>query len=648
LWDVHAVSTYLPYIVIGIITGSAYGIAALGLVLTYKTSGVFNFGHGAVAATAATIFYQLHTRNGMSWPLAALISVVGFGVVAGLVLERFAAALAGVSTAYRIVATTGLILMVPAGFTLLYGQAYPTLPPFLPDGRAFNISDVQIHYDGIITIAVGLLSVVALYLFFRRSRLGVAMRAVVDRPELVDLTGESPARIRRISWIIGATFAAISGLLLVDTLQQLNVNVLSLLVVAAFGAAAIGAFQNLPLAYAGGVLLGVVQEVTGEAISGHSLLQGLDITVPFLFLFIALLVVPRARLVELGVNARRRARSATPILSRNQKRLVVVVVAILAVLVPNMVGGNLPAWSEAAAELPLFLSLGLLVRTSGQISLCHLGFAAIGATTFAHAEGHNIPWGIAVVLGGLLAVPAGAIVSIPAIRLSGLYLALATLGFGIFLGEFLYTKSIMFGSSVTLASARPHVFGLQGEKGYYYTLLAFGAMSIAVVLFVERSRMGRLLRSIADSPTALSTLGTNINVTRVMIFCLSAFMAGISGALIAGLFSSVGQGPFAYLESLVVLAVLMISGTRTVPAAIVGTVLLNIPPAYVAGDTFLNWLQIFFGGAAIAVACLSGGRILAFVNQLLSRSQDRWSVAARSNPPSRPALSFDSLDAGHV
>ncbi len=126
---------------------------------------------------------------------------------------------------------------------------------------------------------------------------------------------------------------------------------------------------------------------------------------------------------------------------------------------------------------------------------------------------------------------------------------------------------------------------------------------------VERARLGRLLRGMADSPTALSGLGTNTNVTRVFVFCVSAFLAGVSGALTAGLFGAINSGSFPYFQSLVVLAVLMICGTRTVPAAVLGTLLLTLPPAYLdGGDDVVSGFQLGFGLAAIAVAVLTTGR----------------------------------------
>jgi branched-subunit amino acid ABC-type transport system permease component len=631
--------SYLPYLIIGITTGSVYGIAALGLVLTYKTSGLLNFGHGAIAAAAAVVFYTLHVRQGLAWPLAALVAIVPFGIVAGLLMERLAAVLASAPVANRIVATVGLVVAVPALVGLIYGDQGRVFPPFLPRGVAFNIAGVRVGWDSVSISVLGVATAAGLFIFFRRSRLGVSMRAVVDRPVLVDLTGQSPTRIRRIAWVIGCTFAAVSGVLLANTLSQLAVLLLALLVVQAFGAATVGAFTSLPLAYIGGVVLGVVQALIGKLAATHTILQGVDLNVPFLFLFVGLLVIPKHRLVELGERIRPRVRSiGGGSISRRLPLYTALSVAV--VLVPFVVGTHLPVWNSALAQLLLFLSLGLLVRTSGQISLCQVGLAAIGATTFAHMLGSGVPWALAVLIGGLVAVPVGAVIAIPAIRLSGLYLALATLGFGILLAQYFYTKSYMFGTSTALKTARPHMFNLQSDRGYYFLLLACGLLGMGFVTMIERARLGRLLRGMSDSPTALSTLGTNTNVTRVLVFCASAFLAGVSGALVAGLFPSISSAPFPYLQSLIVLAVLMISGRRTIPSAIIATFLLTIPAGYIHGSRVGDIEQMVFGLAAVVAGLVSQGRLTEFFGRYAARHEGRvrGPAGARSTPSLQPTV----------
>jgi ABC-type branched-subunit amino acid transport system permease subunit len=143
------------------------------------------------------------------------------------------------------------------------------------------------------------------------------------------------------------------------------------------------------------------------------------------------------------------------------------------------------------------------------------------------------------------------------------------------------------------------------------------------VLIVERSRLGRMLRALADSPIALATLGLSVNLSRMLVFSISCFMAGISGALLGSLFGSVTTFTFNYVQSLTVLAVLAIAGRRTVTAAIVAPVLLCVVPNYIDSAHGALWLQVGFGLAAIAAAANSQGAWNAFLAGSAARAADR-------------------------
>jgi len=618
---VRLMGAYIPFIVTGLIVGSIYGLSAMGLVLTYKTSGLFNVGHGAVCAAAAFVFYELRQEHGVPWPIAAFITVAIFGAATGLVLERLAGALSGVTTTYKIVATVGLLVAVRSLVILIWGSEQLTFDPFLPRGQAFKVSNVSVSWDNVIDMGLGIAAAVGLALLFRRSRLGVAMRGVVDNPALLDMAGTAPAKVRRTAWIIGSMFAAISGVLFASVTGQLDVNVLSLLVVQAFGAAAIGRFQSIPMAFVGGLFVGLVQKLISKEFAGEGVLRGIDLNVPFIILFIAMLVTPKGRLQEIGRKVKDRARTDGPFSARTRT---VGYAALLggALMVPHLVGTRLSLYSTGLTAVVLFLSLGLLVRTSGQISLCHVGFAAIGAAGFGHMLANGVPWGPALLLGGVFAVPVGAFIAIPAIRLSGLFLGLATLGFGILLAQYAYGQSWMFGFG-RLDTRRPEFAGLDDDTRYYYFLLTIALAAVAVVALVERSRLGRLLRGLADSPTALTSLGTNLNMIRVMVFCLSAFLAGISGAMYASLFGSVNQDSFNYLQSLVVLAVLAISGRGTVTSAVVGSLLLYVVPGYIDNPDQFSLLQVGFGLAAILAAVLSQGQLAGLIGRIAAAGRQR-------------------------
>jgi ABC-type branched-subunit amino acid transport system permease subunit len=638
------VKAYLPFLVFGITAGSIYGLASMGLVLTYKTSGVFNFGHGAIGAASAYVFYSVRDVHHLPWPVAALIAVGVFGVATGLIMERLAVGLASVPTSFKIVATVGLLLLIRSALVLGYGSESLTFTPFLPQRVAFSLSSVRVTYENLVVLGLGVGAAIALFALFRVTRLGTAMRAVVDDPSLLDMTGASPTRVRRAAWLIGCCFASASGVLFASAQGQLDATLLSLLVVQAFGAAAIGAFSSLPLAYVGGLAVGLLQALVSKLIAGHPGVQGLDINTPFLVLLVVLLVMPRRKLVEVGQTIRPRALAASalpPIIRRSGGA----VLLAGAVLVPLIVGARLPVWTNALSQVILFLSLGLLVRTSGQISLCHVGLAAVGAACLGHSLHAGLPWGIAVVVAGLVCVPVGALIAIPAIRLSGLYLGLATLGFGILLSNFLYTKGIMFGLGGNLKTSRPTVFGLSSPRGYYYIVLAIVLVAVVVVVVVERSRLGRLLRALADSPVGLTTSGLSTNTTRVIVFCISAFLAGVGGAVFASQFGSTNGDPFPYLQSLILLAVLAISGRATVVGAVIGTLLLYVIPGYIDNANVATGLQIAFGAAAILAALASqgalGARLAAAAESSRSRvlgpAGDRWQRAHAVTPASTTA-----------
>jgi ABC-type branched-subunit amino acid transport system permease subunit len=601
------VKEYLPYVIFGIVTGAIYGICAMGLVLTYKTSGVFNFGHGAVCALSAYAFFDLRQQQGMPWPVAGFLVVFVLGPIVGLLMERLAAGLAPVSTAYKIVGTVGLLVFIQALIVLRYSGQGRRFDYFLPQRKAFSISGVSVTVDSCITVGIGAAAAVGLFLFFRYTRLGTAIRGVVDDPQLLDMTGESPTKVRRTAWILGSIFASVSGILFASTQQQVDVNVLSILIVQAFGAATIALFRNLPMCFVGGVIVALAQKLVSKDLSsGHEQLAGLDLTIPFLVLFVGLLVIPRKQLVEVGRQVKPRAAKASRFALRD-RRIATGAFLLLALSVPAFSGTHQIAWNVALTQVALFMSLHLLVRVSGQISLGQIGFAAIGASTFAHSLHTGMPWLLALVIAGLVCIPVSLVIAVPAIRLSGLYLGLATLGFGIVLNQFFYAKTYMFGFG-SVETDRPNFWSMDTNEGhFYYLLLAIAVASVGIVLWIERSRLGRLLRGMADAPVALSTLGLAVNISRTLVFCIAGFLAGISGALYASMFGSVSAESYFFVQSLIVLAVLAISGRRTVVAAVVAPILLYVVPNYITNPDFFECLQMFFGLAAIAAAIGSQG-----------------------------------------
>jgi ABC-type branched-subunit amino acid transport system ATPase component/ABC-type branched-subunit amino acid transport system permease subunit len=417
---------------------------------------------------------------------------------------------------------------------------------------------------------------------------------------------------------VGSVFAALSGVLVAPLLGLAPVA-LTLLVVQAFGAAAIGAFRNVPVVFLGGIVLGVASEVSQKVSISVGWLGGLPTALPFLVLFAVLLIVPRAKLTRPGryeERARLQYRSPWPV-----QLTVGVIFAVLLFLVPQLDGLRLSFYMTGVATGILLLSLGLLVRTSGQVSLCQPAFAAIGATSFSHfAVDFGMPWFLACLLAMVVVVPIGAIVAVPAIRLSGLYLALATMGFALLLSSLCYSANFMFG---TLASGRamPRPSFLQSDTDFYYLMVVVLLVVGAGILLLQRSRLGRALRGMADSPDALTALGQNLNLTKVIVFCISAALAALSGVLYGCAINySVSTDPFfSPINAITVLAILALAPVREPWYALFG-ILAAVIPGYLTGANTPNWLMAIFGVFAIQVGMAGGTQPMpAFLRQFLDR-----------------------------
>jgi ABC-type branched-subunit amino acid transport system ATPase component/branched-subunit amino acid ABC-type transport system permease component len=625
----------LPFIISGIATGAIYGLAGTGLVLTYKTSGLFNFGQGAIATMAAFGFYWMHEELGMNWILALVLNVVVLGIVTGLLMEVVASRLTGQRVTLQVVGTVGLILAVQGGVGLLFGHNTLRMEQFLPGGtEKLRVGGVVIGVDQVIVAVVALLAVLSLYILFRRTRVGVAMRAVVDDPELLAMQGTDPRRVRRFAWIIGSTFTALSGVLIAP-LIGLDGLLLTFLVVQAFGAAALGGFSSIPLTFVGGIAIGVASDVSKKFVLDVPWMSGVPAGLPFLILFVVLLVTPRRKLIPV---AKVEARPPVQYRSPTRVRIVMAVVLVLILAsVPQLVGSSLTYYTTGLATGLLILSLGLLVRLSGQVSLCHAAFAAIGAVAFSqlHVD-HGIPWMLSLLLAGLIVVPVGVVIAIPAIRLSGLFLALATLGFGILLQRMFYGQSFMF-TEHEQGRIMPKPGFADSPSSYYYVVLAALVAAAIVVVLIQRSRLGRMLQGMSDSPKAVTAMGLSVNTTKVIVFAISAFLAGIAGALLGverG-FAVNGDVFFDSLNSLILLAMLALAPVSEPWFALMGVT--AVIPAYVSVEGATDYMNIMFGVFAILLAMQGGpapmpAKLRAFLDRFATVKKTKESDAGSPLP----------------
>ncbi|HZQ79904.1 MAG TPA: ABC transporter permease [Acidimicrobiia bacterium] len=630
---------YMPFLVVGLTTGALYGLAALGLALTYRTSGVFNLAHGAIAAAGAYLYYQLYVMSGWPWPLAMAVALVVCGPVMGIVVEGVMRHLVRKQLATIVVGTVGLLLLILGALFVKFGPVNRAFPDFLSDvvPGGFTFGSVFVRWAQVVTFAVSLVGALGLYAVLRFTRTGVAMRAVVDNAELLGLAAINPVRMRRVSWSLGCTFATLSGILLAPKVG-LDATLLILLVVYSFGAVAIGRFSSLPLTFVGGLVIGLLESLSTKVFTVPPL-NGIPPAIPFLVLIAVLLVTPARHLPSHIGRSSAIIRERRMSLSRRARVAGAVTTLAALLAVPTFAEQRLLLYSTALTYTIMFLSLGLLVRLSGQLSLCHAAFFALGATTFFHlAHDAHLPWLLAVVGAGLVTVPLGLILALPATRVSGIYLALVTFGFGVLMQNVVFGSWIMWGHHDLARGARPKLGWLDGrnDQTMYFITLAMAVAAVLLVTVITRSRLGRLLRAMADSPLSLTTNGLGVNITKVLVFCVSAFLAGIAGSLYVVNVQAVSRGAgFSPFDSLTWLGLLvMVAGAGLVPSALLAGLLLVVVPGYLTGLT-VEWQTLIFGAGALAAVLLSETDLSGWLGsrERVSKSRSPLRTRAWAGPP---------------
>lgn len=594
-------SEFLTFLVAGIVSGAIYAVTATGLVVTYTVTGVFNFAHGAMGMVLAFLFWQLWQGWGWPAPLALVVVLLVFAPLLGAVVERtMMRRLHGASAGIPLVVTVGLMLLLYGLANTVWPQTSARdLPDFLPnvDVRIGGANGVSVSGEQLITVVVAVLVAVGLRLVFNRTRVGVAMRAVVDDPALAELHGAPAARLSAYAWMIGTALAGVAGILLAP---QANMNILqlTLLVVYGYAAAVVGRLRSLPWTVAGALFLGVANAMAvGYAPS--SVESYIVAALPMALLFGALLAVPQARL-----TVGRLIRPRPPRVPSAQASVVggLAVVAGTLVLVGILGGTALNTFGDAVVLGVLGLSLVLLSGYGGQVSLCQFTFLGLGAWAMARVGGGHSPFGVLAAMG--LCAACGAVLALPAIRLRGLYLGLATLAFAVLMDNLFFTSTSVMGTSGTLDLGRPDLLGwhIDGTGTFIVACSIVLAVCLVLVAAIRRSRAGRRLVGMNDSPAACATVGLDLTVTKLAVFVVASAMAGLAGALYGSLQGAVGADQFQFVLSLAFFLAVTMGGAGALSAALAAGVFVAVVPALAAHVSAVpDLLYILAGVGAMSI-----------------------------------------------
>jgi ABC-type branched-subunit amino acid transport system permease subunit len=598
---------FVRTVLLGLVTGSVYALASTGLVLTYKTSGILNFGYGAIAVFTSFVYWQL--TAGWSWPvgLAAAVVILIVAPLLGVVLEtQLFRRIEGQPQIIGVIATIGLFVLLQGLVLLIWGgETRANVPSLFPAGSVKLLGIAKVGKDQLGVLLVAATAAGLLGAMLRYTRLGIAFRAVVNNRPVAGLMAINTGFVSGLAWALSTAFAALVGILLTPRLF-LDVNFLPPFIIAfVLGAAVFGYLRSLPLAYIGGLAIGIAEALLIQYGGSEGVFGKARDALPFLAIMVAVLVAPKAlRQASAGASfiVRTRELGAAP---RHEPRPAIVAFAVLA-LAPVLTGNSI-SWKisliTGMTSAIVFISLVILTGYSGQISLGHSAFMGIATFAAAHfVSGLGLPMWIALPLGALAAVPAGVLVGLLAVRLHGLFLALVTLAFAFMAQQLFFSDPRISGGEGGIAVPRPA--GATGTTALYFLVLVVLALSVLLAVNLRTGRTGRVLAGLRDSEVACRSLGVPVTKYKVFIFGLSAFIAGFGAILGSMTLEQATSRTFIPFFSLLYMTLTVLGGVFHVGGAIIGGLFFGVFPKIAESFPFLNRISyILFGlGATLALA----------------------------------------------
>ena len=651
--DVENLGTML---IIGISLGSIYAVSASGLVVTYTTTGIFNFAHGAVGCFLAFCYWELRVNRDWPAPLAFTMVLLVIAPLIGLVLDRLIMRrLVNAMLVVQLMATVGLMLVfMGISATMWRPDRGRSMPAFFEGSRGFELTGITVTWHRLITTIVAIAIAVFLRLLLHGTRLGIAMRAVVDNRNLAALNGARPGMVSTFSWMLGCSLAGLAGILVAPEIGMV-VETLTLVIVIAFAAAAFGQLRSLPLVFAGAMVIGIGKSFMDSYLAFDQnwgfASQGLAPVV----LFFAVLLLPAARLSTGRLKLTRRTeRLTTP------REAALGAFVILALIVAWANGWIMWFWGTTFGERSdvwlnqgtRFMTLGVIMLSlvpltgwAGQVSFANFAIAGFGAVMYSKIGGPEGNIGGLLVAGALSAV-LGVLIALPALRLQGLYLALLTMAFAEAADKLFFRHPDAINP---VSSGRIYddidLFGITIGPNDKKAFLIFMGVVFAGLFYalemLRRTSWARRWIAMSDSPAASATVGVNITATKMVVWALSGFIAGVAGGLLGLYRGSLTVDSFPLFAGLPLVLILAAQGVRFPVAAFMGVLgLMSFPALYeVTGKpSWLSSIELIGPGlAAIGMAFRPEGAVFYAGRDLAgllpwrrdAREEKAWAAARR-------------------
>jgi ABC-type branched-subunit amino acid transport system ATPase component/branched-subunit amino acid ABC-type transport system permease component len=548
--------TFVLFLILGLGSGAVFAALGLGLVVTYRSSGVVNLATGAIALYVAYTYAFLRQGKlvdpipGLDptpsigigplgfWPSFA-ISLVIAGVLGALLYVLIFRPLRAAPAAAKAVASVGVMVVVQALLATGIGSSVVSVSPIFPY-HVYEILGSRVPGDRLWFTAVIIVVAVALTLWFRFTRFGLATRAAAESEKGAFVTGLSPQRIALVNWALSTMIAGVGGVLIAP-IVSLFPNAYALFIVAALAAALVGNFTKIGVTVAAALVIGMLQsEATYLQGKSWAPQSGLSDLVP-LIVILVFLVLRGQELPARGAIIQRTLGLAP----RPQGYIVPAVVIAVAGFVSLAVTHNSMRGAIITTLVMAIIALSQVVVTgySGQISFAQLTIAGVGAFSLTRIQFQlHVPFPFAPLLAAVFAMIVGVVVGLPALRIRGLPVAVVTLALAAVLQN-LWFNNPQFNGGLGGAPIRdPSFFGLDlgVGSGHGYPHLSFGVLCLIVLLLaagavavLRRSRLGTAMLAVRANERAAAASGISVSRIKLAAFAIGGFLAGLGGAMLA-------------------------------------------------------------------------------------------------------------------
>jgi len=656
-------------VILGIGIGGLYAMLATGLVTAFKGSGVINFAHGAFAMYTVYVYDELtksgtlvmpwvdiipghspnipvriHISDGMgSLPATtlALLMACLLGLLAHLLVFR---PLRNAPALGKVIGAVGIMLYLQAVASLNFGAEARQNPGFLPStsgDKAFftnflglgNLPHLIVWMAGCAIVMGAVVWALLTY-----TRFGLATRAADENEKGASLLGYSPQLLAGLNWVLSALLAGITGLVVIG-LGSLQVDRFTLYVIPALGAALVGNLTSIPLAVAGGFIIGMFQsgmvEVADQSWWPQWLpANGMRELVPLLAI-VLVLFFRGSRLPIRGSIIQRRQPLA---LATDRAWVGLGIALVLVFILSNLFTAEWEvALTTSLVAGMIMLSSVVLVGFLGQISLAQTALAGVAAYTairFASngtlgpfdlvaVDGPGWPAPIAFLFGVAAAVVVGFLVGLPALRIRGVQLAIVTIAAVGPIGNLLLQNESIYSTAAqaTMPVPKPRWFGLYvsatdpqtNQTDYWhftvFAVIVFALLGLAVVN-LRRGATGRRFLAVRANERAAAAAGIDVARTKMLGFAIASALAGVGGIMQAYRLGAVQVESYSLFAGLAILAFAYLGGITSVWGAIIGGLmigggLVSQTIGHFSGDDFNAYLAIIGAIGLILTAILN-------------------------------------------